>query len=404
MKRWFYLLLLLATAGRAQTGTKIIPAAERISLYLPLLQQKGVAVFANQTSVVGGTHLVDTLQRLGVRIVKIFSPEHGFRGNADAGEEVGNYTDKATGLPVISLYGKKSKPSEEDLQGVDLVLFDIQDVGVRFYTYISSLEDLMNAVLEQQKELVVLDRPNPNGGYVDGPVLDTAYRSFIGRQPIPVVYGMTIGEYARMLVGEQWLSAKASRYGKAGGGKSKTRPLFRVIPCDQYTHAAVYALPVKPSPNLPTASAVAAYPSTCFFEGTVLSEGRGTPHPFEIFGHPLLPDSLFSFTPQPTAGARNPKLKGQQCYGWNISGRATHSLRLELGWLLEAYRLFPAKDRFFILPKEGSDKDVFFNKLAGNNRLMQQIIQGVNEAAIRKSWQPALDRFRKIRAKYLLYR
>ncbi len=375
------------------------------NVYLPYLQGKRVGVFANQTSTVGQAHLVDTLRKRGVNIVKIFAPEHGFRGTLGAGEALSNEVDNKTGIPILSLYGKKVKPAATDLIDVDILLFDIQDVGARFYTYLSSLQYFMEGAFENHKPLLVLDRPNPNGFYIDGPVMDTAYKSFIGMQPIPVVYGMTIGEYATMIAGEQWLNDSANkvyRCYRQSNATNDTPGYFKVITCANYTHASRYQLPVAPSPNLPNMHAIYMYPSTCLFEGTVLSEGRGTPQPFEIFGHPALPSNLYSFTPQSTAAAKDPKLKNKLCYGWNISNEPVQP-RLQLHWLLQAYQLFPGKDSFFITPKSKKPTDYFFNKLAGNKALMQQITGGQPEEAIRQSWQPQLEAFKKIRKKYLLY-
>ena len=387
---------------RSQRAKPVLPAAYRTGVYFPLLQGKRIGLFANNTAMIGNTHLVDTLIHSGIRVTKIFGPEHGFRGDADAGEKVGNYTDTKTGIPVISLYGKKNKPSPEDLADVDIMLFDLQDVGVRFYTYISSLQEYIEAALENGKPILILDRPNPNGFYVDGPVLDTAFRSFVGMQPVPVVYGMTLGEYAFMIAGEKWLSAKANaryEYDKHAQNGADTPFHFQVIKCANYTHSSKYVLPVKPSPNLPDMSCVYLYPSTCFFEGTVMSEGRGTDHPFAIFGHPSLPKTLFAFTPRSTPGAKNPKLENKLCYGWNLFKPDQQVLKdvnstLQIKWLLEAYRLFPDKDNFFT---KG------FNRLAGNNELMQQVKDGRTESEIRASWEPRLQAFKKIRKKYLLY-
>jgi uncharacterized protein YbbC (DUF1343 family) len=391
----------------------IIPAAERLTEYLPQLKGKKVAVFANQTSTIGDKHLVDVLQSNGVTIKVVFGPEHGFRGTADAGEKVETAIDKATGVQVVSLYGKKRKPSKEDLEDIDVMLFDIQDVGVRFYTYISSLQDYMETAIEQNIPLMVLDRPNPNGHYVDGPVLETKYKSFIGMQPVPVVYGMTIGEYAKMLLEEGWLSKEAMGAYTQNVLAATYPPGAKyfgltVIPNANYTHKSMYILPVKPSPNLPEIQSIYWYPSTCFFEGTVLSEGRGTHKPFQIFGHPSLPKNLYSFTPNPTEGAKASKLYGQVCYGWNLSDTPEEVLKktgshIQLSWLLNAYKLFPEKDKFFILPKSGNADESFFNKLAGNAILMQQIKNGTSEEAIRKSWEPKLNEFKNIRKKYLLY-
>ena len=413
MKQLLFLLLISYGLSVSAQDKPVLAGAERMQVYLPLLKGKKVGVFANQTSMVGTTHLVDTLKKSGVDIRVIFGPEHGFRGTADAGEKIGNYTDKSTGIPVISLYGAKRRPSKEDLEGVDILLFDIQDVGVRFYTYISSLEEFMNAAFEYGKPLMILDRPNPNGHYVDGPVLDTKFRSFVGMQPVPIVYGMTIGEYAMMIAGEKWLSEKANArheyYKRAENTPPDTLFHFMVIKNGNYDHTSMYQLPVKPSPNLPSTSSIYWYPSTCLFEGTVLSEGRGTAKPFEIFGHPSLPKNLFSFTPVPSDGAKDPKLKNQLCYGWNVSGSNEEVLKkinnsIQLSYLLKAYELFPEKEKFFIIPKSGDPEQSFFNKLAGNNTLMQQVKSGKSEKEIRQSWQPALDHFKTIRKKYLLYK
>ncbi|GEP91942.1 Uncharacterized conserved protein YbbC, DUF1343 family [Chitinophaga terrae (ex Kim and Jung 2007)] len=339
----------------------------------------------NQTSTIDKTHLVDSLLKLKINIVKIFSPEHGFRGTAGHGESVANSIDSATGLPIISLYGQHRKATAADLKDVDILVFDVQDVGTRFFTYISSLQELMESAAENKKTLVILDRPNPNGDYIDGPVLDTAYRSFVGMQPIPVVHGMTVAEYARMLNGERWLSK---------GLKCD----IKVVPCENYTHQTYYKLPVKPSPNLPNMAAVNLYPSLCFFEGTALSLGRGTDKPFQVYGSPLFPKQDFSFTPKASATNPTPVLKDQVCYGFDLS-HAPETVpykgrKLELKWLISAYHLFPNKDKFF---------NPFFAKLAGTKTLQQQIEKGLSEAEIRKSWEPGLAKFKVIRAKYLLY-
>src|SRR5688500_13708739 len=406
MKKYFSLLTILSLLN--YTGifsqSQIIPGAERMDVYLPLLKGKAVALLANQTSMVSNTHLADTLIKRGVNIVKIFGPEHGFRGAADAGEKIGNYIDMATGVKVISLYGEHRKPTADDLQDVDVMIFDIQDVGVRFYTYISSLEYYVEAALENAKPLLILDRPNPNGFYVDGPVLDKKFKSFVGMQPIPIVYGMTTGEYAMMIAGEKWLSAKANQK-YCNYQKTKNSPdtpfHFLVIKCENYDHNSKYILPVKPSPNLPEIQSIYWYPSTCFFEGTSLSEGRGTDKPFQYFGHPSLPDTLFSFTPKSIEGAKEPKLKDQLCYGWNLSGTPEEVLervddKIQLKWILQAYKLFPQKEKFFL--NNGS-----LNRLAGNDVFIEQIKSGKSENEIRQSWEPALSNFKKIRKKYLLY-
>jgi uncharacterized protein YbbC (DUF1343 family) len=395
-------------------GKGIVPGAERLSVYLPMIKGKRVGIFANQTSVVGHTHLVDTLLKSGVKVSVIFGPEHGFRGTADAGEKVGTYTDEQTGIKVVSLYGSKRRPSEDDVKDVDILIFDIQDVGVRFYTFISSMEEFINAAFEYGKPLLLLDRPNPNGFYVDGPVLDPAFHSFIGMHAIPVVYGMTLGEYAMLLAGEHWLSDKANArydYYKTAQNKLPDTPFhFLVIKCGNYTHKSKYVPPVKPSPNLPEIQAIYWYPSTCYFEGTVISEGRGTEKPFEIFGHPSYPRNLYSFTPASRPGATDPKLKDQLCYGWNLSGSQQEVLkkvngRVQISHVIRAYRLFPDKENFFIKPKKDhpQPQDWAFNRLVGNGELMQQLKEGKSEEEIRKSWQPKLEEFKKIRKKYLLY-
>ncbi len=393
------------TAINPAESATIITGAERMNVYLPMLTGKTVAVFANQTSMVKNTHLVDTLLSSGINVVKIFGPEHGFRGTADAGEKVIDTKDKKTGIPVISLYGTHKKPAADDLKDVDVLIFDIQDVGVRFYTFISSLQYYLEAALENHKPLLILDRPNPNGFYVDGPVLDTNFKSFIGMQPIPIVYGMTVGEYALMLTGENWLSSKANAinaYNVTTEPDADTPFHVQVIKCKNYNHDSKYILPVTPSPNLKEMQGIYLYPSTCFFEGTVLSEGRGTDKPFQYFGHPSLPKSLFSFIPGPNEGAKNSKCFYQKCYGWNLSGSSEEILekldgKIQLQYLLEAFKLFPGKDSFFL-------KNNFFNKLAGNDLLMQQIKEGKTELEIRKSWEPKLNAFKTIRKKYLLYK
>jgi uncharacterized protein YbbC (DUF1343 family) len=395
MQRVIFVVLMLAihmgAIAQSHTGAAqfdpITTGAGQLGQYLPLLKGKRVAVFANATSTVGRSHLVDTLVTMGVVIHTIFSPEHGFRGDADAGATVSNQQDPATGIPIVSLYGSKTKPSPADLAAIDVMVYDIQDVGVRFYTYISSLQKYMEAAVENHLPLIILDRPDPNGWYVDGPVLDTAYRSFVGEQPIPVVYGMTIGEYALMLLGEGWVPHDAG---------------FRliVIPCKGYTHHSRYALPVKPSPNLPNMQSVYLYPSLCLFEGTGVSLGRGTTKPFQQFGAPSFPNSLYHFTPQPVPGALKPPLLGQTCYGYDLStidvAKETDN-RISLKWLLKAYELNPDKEHFF------NGNGTGFDRLAGSSVLRQQLRDKLTEAEIRKSWEPALEHFKLIRKKYLLY-
>ncbi len=383
----------------------IIPGAERVEDYLHYLKGKSVAVFANPTSMVKNRHLVDTLVKRGVHIVKIFAPEHGFRGDADAGEHISDMKDPATGIPVISMYGDHKKPSALDLKDVDILVFDIQDVGVRFYTFISSLQYYLEAALENHKPLLLLDRPNPNGFFVDGPVLEPAFKSFVGMQPVPIVYGMTIGEYAMMLCGEKWLSSSANAinaYNVSTTPTADTPFHFLVVKCKNYDHTQKYVLPVNPSPNLKEMQSIYLYPSTCFFEGTIISEGRGTDKPFQIFGHPCYPKNLYAFTPKPNAGAKSSKCFYQQCYGWNESGTVDEVLKkldgkIQLKYFLTAYNNFPGKDSFFLA-------NHFIDKLVGNSLFMQQVKKGLSEAEIRKTWEPALSNFKKIRKKYLLYK
>lgn len=392
MMRLFFLIALSlfslftgAVYGQEKSAKPVLPGAYSTASYLPALKGKRVALLVNQTSEINGVLLPDTLLKLGVKVVKIFSPEHGFRGNADAGAHVKSGVDSRTGLQVISLYGSNKKPSAEQLKDVDVLVYDLQDVGARFYTYISTLQYAMEACSEQKKALMILDRPNPLGHIVDGPVLEPANSSFVGMQPIPVVYGMTPGEYAGMLVGEKWMKG--------------TAPGLKVIPCSGYTHRSVYELPVSPSPNLKNMAAIYLYPSLCFFEGTTISLGRGTSKPFQQFGSPLLKGYTYSFTPVSMPGASDPPLKNQKCYGLLLANNAAAAReltagRLQIKWLLEAYGKYSEKSKFFI---------PFFEKLAGTASLRRQIEQGLSEEAIRKSWEPGLVKFRAIRAKYLLY-
>ncbi|MBR3287236.1 MAG: DUF1343 domain-containing protein [Bacteroidales bacterium] len=365
--------------------TKILPGASQTAQYLPLLQGKRIGFVANHTSLIDGRHAVDSLLQCGINIRRIFSPEHGFRGTADAGETVSGGTDAATGLQIVSLYGNHKKPTSDDMFDIDLMVFDLQDVGARFYTYISTLHYVMEACAENQVPLVVLDRPNPNGQYIDGPVLEPDLTSFVGMHPVPVIYGMTIGEYARMINGEGWL---------AGGRQCQ----LQVIPCRNYTHASRYDLPVPPSPNLQTPLAIALYPSLCFFEGTPLSVGRGTDFPFMAFGHPDLQAGDFRFTPQSTAGAKNPPLLGRECRGTDLRTMSIDDLYaqpgLRLEWILFAYRNYPQKSAFFTS---------YFDTLAGTHTLREQISAGLSEEDIKASWEPGLEKFKSIRIKYLIY-
>jgi uncharacterized protein YbbC (DUF1343 family) len=379
------ILLLILLSTRLTIAQGVTPGAECIKEYLPLLQGKRVGLVINQTSRVGNQLLADTLLHRGVRLTKIFVPEHGFRGRADAGAHVDNSRDSATGLPLISLYGNNKKPKASQLEDVDVVVYDLQDVGVRFYTYISTLQYVMEACAENGKRLIILDRPNPAGHYIDGPLLDTSLRSFVGMQPIPIVYGMTPGEYAKMLVGEGWVK---------GAGQLR----MDVIRIKGWDHETRYELPVPPSPNLRRMEAIALYPSLCLFEGTVISVGRGTDKPFQQWGHPSLEGKMpDSFRPASTVGATKPPYEGQTCYG-HIAGskdiaNAGHALQID--YLLEMYNSYPEKDEFF---------NSFFEKLAGTSQLRQQIISGMPAADIKASWAPGLQAFRQIRKKYLLYR
>jgi uncharacterized protein YbbC (DUF1343 family) len=365
---------------------EITVGAQRTSQYLPLLKGKKIAVVANQSSVIGTTHLVDTLLTAGTRITKVFCPEHGFRGLVDAGTHVQSEKDPKTGLPIISLYGKNKKPAAADLKDVDIVIFDIQDVGVRFYTYLSTLHYMMEACAENGKKLIVLDRPNPNGHYVDGPVMEEKYKSFLGLHPVPIVYGLTIGEYATMINGEGWL-------------KNKVVCDLTVIQLSGYEHKDLYELPVRPSPNLPNMASVYLYPSLGLFEGTVVSLGRGTEFPFQCIGHPDMQKASFSFTPKPKPGAMEPKYKDQVCKGYDLRDFGNEYMknvrRIYLFWLKGSYENTPDKANFF---------DENFNFHAGNSTLQQQIKDGLSEDEIRKSWEPALKQFREIRKKYLLYK
>ena len=392
------------TINQFNNQDKIIPAAERIDVYLPFLKGKKVGIFANHTSTVGNSHLVDTLKKSGVDIRVIFGPEHGFRGNVPDGVKIMDYKDEKTGILVVSLYGSKRRPSTDDIKDVDVLIFDIQDVGTRFYTYISSMQEFLECALENHKPLLILDRPNPNGFYVDGPVLDLKFRSFVGMQPIPINYGMTMAEYARMLMGEKWLNEKANAINAYNITTEPTKDTpFHVqfIKCQNYTHKSKYVLPVKPSPNLPDMQSIYLYPSTCLFEGTALSEGRGTNKPFQYIGHPDLPKNLFSFTPNPNEGSKSSKHFGKVCYGWDLGGPVEEVLkkvdgRIQLKWLIDAYKLFPQKDSFFLRSNS-------FIRLSGTDILMQQIKDGKSEDEIRKSWEPGLNKFKAVRKKYLLY-
>lgn len=361
--------------------------AAQFEQYLPTLKQGRGALMVNHTSMIEEVHLVDTLQSLGISIKTIFAPEHGFRGLADAGQKIEDGIDEKSGLPVVSLYGKKKKPGREELEGLDWVIFDIQDVGARFYTYISSMHYLMQACAEFNLPLLILDRPNPNGHYVDGPVLKPGFESFVGMHKIPVVHGMTVGEIAQMINEEGWLG-------------ENLRVDLKVIPCKGYTHDTAYVLPKKPSPNLPNNRAIYLYPSLCYFEGTVMSIGRGTTKQFQIIGHPDYPQGTFEFTPISRPGAKYPKHQNKLCRGYDLTTLDENNIRakakVDISYLIEAYQNFPDKSSFFL-------KNNFIDKLAGGDDLRKQIIAGKTEEEIRASWQENLDQFKLIRSKYLIY-
>jgi uncharacterized protein YbbC (DUF1343 family) len=371
----------------AQKEKTILTGAQQTEVYLPYLKGKKVGLVINQTAEINKVSLVDTLKSLGVNIKAIFGPEHGFRGDADAGEKVGNYTDKKTGLPVISLYGKKHAPSKEDLANIDVLVYDIQDVGVRFYTYTITLAYVMQACADNQIPLLILDRPNPNGQLIDGPILEPEFKSGVGMHKIPIGHGLTSAEFAQMVNGEKWLTKGAQCE-------------LKIVKVKNYSHNMVYSLPVKPSPNLPNALSIYLYPSLCMFEGTAISQGRGTLYPFQVLGHPALKGKYeFSFTPISIVGmSKNPPLENQICYGIDFRGTAIKDIQnqkqLNIGILLKLYQDFPDKEKFFT---------PFFNKLAGNAKLMQQIKDGKTEAEIRKSWANGLEIYKKSRKKYLLY-
>jgi len=369
-------LVLFTFSAQAQ---KLVLSSERTDVYLPHLKNQKVGVVSNQTSMIENTHLVDSLLSLGIDIIKVFSPEHGFRGIADAGAKIEDGIDSKTGIPIISLYGKNKKPKAKQLQGIDVLIFDIQDVGVRFYTYISTLHYVMEAAAESNIKVIVLDRPNPNGHYVDGPILDTAFQSFVGMHSIPIVHGMTIGEYAKMITGENWISTKCE---------------LIVIEMKNYTHNTNYDLPIKPSPNLPNARALNLYPSLCLFEGTNISVGRGTDYPFQHFGAPYLKSS-YSFIPKSGEGSKYPKHENIVCFGTDLRFQDNYLTTINLNWIIEAYRQCFEKKKFF---------NNFFDKLAGTDKLKKQIIAGKTAKEIKASWEEGLSSFKELRENYLIYK
>ncbi|MGN6294513.1 MAG: exo-beta-N-acetylmuramidase NamZ family protein [Chitinophagaceae bacterium] len=379
----------------AETRTTIIPGADQTEKYIPYLKDKRIAILANPTSRIGNKHLVDSLKASGINIVKVFGPEHGFRGNVGAGVKVADQIDPDTGIPIISLYGPKRKPSKEDMADVDLMIYDVQDVGCRFFTYINVLALLMETCATYDKELLILDRPNPNGYLIDGPILDMSLKSGIGKFPLPISHGLTVAEFAQMANGEGWLE-----------GKVKCK--LKIIPVANYNHDMYYELPVSPSPNLNTQQAVMLYPSTCLFEGTYLNHGRGTYYPFTVLGSPELKGKYsFSFTPTSIKGmSETPLFMNEVCYGLDLRNydiqKLMRSKKLNLQWMMELYKAHPHKEKFFDskLSKEMGD----IGKLSGSPLFRKQIIDGVPEAVIRKSWEPELSKYRKMRKKYLLYK
>jgi uncharacterized protein YbbC (DUF1343 family) len=372
----------------------LFTGAEQTDKYVPYLKGKRVAIMANQTSIIGNNHLVDSLKSLGIKIVKVFGPEHGFRGNASAGVQVADEIDTKTGIPVISLYGKKNKPSKEDMADVDVLIYDLQDVGCRFYTNINALARLMESCFESGKEMLILDRPNPNGYLIDGPILDMQYKSGIGMFPIPMSHGLTVGEFAQMVNGEGWLANKA---------KCK----LRIITVANYNHDMPYTLPVKPSPNLNTQQAIMLYPSTCMFEGTYLNHGRGTMFPFTVIGSPELKGKYkFSFTPTGIKGmSETPLFMDQLCYGLDLRDyditQFYKTRQINLQWIIELYKAHPAKEKFF--DSKLSKEMGTIEKLIGSGLFRQQIIDGKSEKEIRASWEPGLSQYKEMRKKYLLY-
>ena len=362
----------------------ILVGAQNIEELVALIGQKRAGVVGNQSSMVDDKHLVDTLLSFGVMIKSVFSPEHGFRGKADAGEHVKNNVDTRTGLPIVSLYGSNKKPTDEQLKNIEVLIFDIQDVGVRFYTYISTLHYVMEAAAENEIEVIVLDRPNPNGHYVDGPVLDMKFTSFVGMHPIPIVHGMTIGEYALMINGEKWM-------------KNDVQCKLTVLPCENYTHNTPYSLPIPPSPNLRSDVSIQLYPSLCLLEATTVTIGRGTDGPFERYGHPQFHKTQCSFTPKPGPGSKNPKHKNKLFNGFNLNlEQYKRTSQLDLSFLIKANEMLNGE--LFV------DRSNFFNLLAGNDILLQQLKSGSSEKEIRHSWQEDLDRYREMRQQYLLYK
>ncbi len=356
----------------------MISGAEQIDVYIKKISNQNVGIVANQSSIIGQTHLVDSLTKLNINITKIFSPEHGFKGDNDAGKYISNRYDSTIGIPIISLYGKNKKPSKDDMKNIDVLIFDLQDVGVRFYTYLSTLHYVLEACAENNIQVLVFDRPNPNGHYIDGPILDTNFKSFVGLHPVPIVYAMTIGEYAKMINGERWINNLCD---------------LEVIKMVNYNRNRSYELPIKPSPNLPNTKSINLYPSLCLFEGTNVSVGRGTNKPFQQFGSPHLNNYDYSFVPNSGPGSKFPKHENKVCKGQNLESypRLNH---INLSWLMSSFDQTENKEVFF---------NKFFDKLAGNDKLRNQIKNGLNEDEIKNSWKYELDNFKKIRSNYLIY-
>jgi uncharacterized protein YbbC (DUF1343 family) len=376
IKQNIIILILLSCFGA--NAQELVLGAEKINEIINSINNKNVAIVANQTSVVKNTHLVDTLTSLNQNIMLIFSPEHGFRGEADAGENIKDGVDTQTGIPILSLHGKHKKPTKESLENIDIIIFDIQDVGARFYTYISTLHYILEAASEQGIQVIVLDRPNPNGHYIDGPILEEKYKSFVGKHPIPIVHGMTIGEYAKMIIGEKWIEQNCN---------------LKIIKMENYNRENIYDLPIKPSPNLPNKKAINLYPSLCLFERTTISIGRGTDYPFQHFGAPFL-ENNYSFTPVSGEGSKYPKHENKICFGIDLRFQKKILNSINLDWIIECYNKSSEKENFFTLN---------FDKLAGTDKLRLKIISGMSAEKISETWKEGLVEFQKIREKYLLY-
>jgi uncharacterized protein YbbC (DUF1343 family) len=373
------IIIFMIISSFGANAQELVLGAQRIDNILQHLSNKNIAIVGNQTSMINNTHLVDTLINLKQSIKKVFSPEHGFRGKEDAGAHINDEIDKKTGLPIISLHGKNKKPAKASLKDIDIIVFDIQDVGARFYTYISTLHLVLEAASEENIKVLVLDRPNPNGHYIDGPILEKEYESFIGKHPIPIVHGMTIGEYAKMIIGEKWIDKKCDLV------------IIRML---NYNRQEIYNLPIKPSPNLPNKRSINLYPSLCLFERTTVSIGRGTTFPFQHFGAPFF-KSNYSFTPQSGDGSKYPKHENTTCFGKDLRFQKNILNSLNIDWLIECYNQSPNKEEFFTLN---------FDKLAGTDKLRKQITAGLTSKDIKKSWEEGLTDFKDIREKYLIYK